>query len=407
MQRSEDRQSPHMPSDRFQVSVCWRRDGPIGACEHLRLWGPFTHLERDQQGWGQLDYALKHGTASQRLLRRLRRATDHLAPGIGGSPVVQTLLAGAPRGWVLAPPEKTDALLIFRETSIPEYGEQVFLEARRRGIPVVYDTDDLLIDVPDHLPVAERYRPMRSLLRRWIQQADHLTVSTHALADELADLNRSISVTPNFIDRDLWGVSPVSPPGEGPTTIAYWGSAGHRTELQRLTTVFRHLKQRYGQRVRFHFMGCHDPEMLALEDVIVGAHVESYAAYAAATRCHPIDIGLAPLADNRFNRCKSAIKFFEYSIRGACGVYADLTPYQQVVRSGENGVLVGPALEEWVGALEQLIEAPERRVRLARQAQADVLHHHTLEKQSVHWRNAYQLAVAPFARPRESVAVMA
>jgi len=48
------------------------------------------------------------------------------------------------------------------------------------------------------------------------------------------------------------------------------------------------------------------------------------------------DLAIAPLCDNRFNRSKSAIKFFEYTAMGIPGVYADLAPYSSFVRDGYN-----------------------------------------------------------------------
>jgi glycosyltransferase involved in cell wall biosynthesis len=404
----------------------------VVACDHLRLVGPFGWLER-HEGWAPLDYALLPGSPDRwqrRLLDRVRRpavrrAAPSAAPAAPAAAPNATprfpsargvwsrgMLATARGDTRFAPVPQADALLLYRETipwhaQMPLLVEQAFQWARQRGIPVVYDTDDLLTGLPADSPHAGIYQVLRPFLTRWIRNADHVTVANQAMADELAEINPSISILPSFMDVDLWGVTDIPDADDRPVSVGYWGSPWHLPDLQGLVAAFRHLKQKYGRRVRFQFLGCQVPELLALEDASGGPYLESYAHYAHITRDCPLDIALAPLADNRFNRCKSAIKFFEYSIRGACGVYADLTPYQQVVRSGENGVLVGPALEEWVGALEQLIEAPERRVRLARQAQADVLHHHTLEKQSVHWRNAYQLAVAPFARPRESVAVMA
>ena len=247
--------------------------------------------------------------------------------------------------------------------------------------------------------MAAHYEAIRPLLTRWIRQADHVTVANHVLAAEMAELNPSVSILPSFLDVGLWGVTEIPPPGDQPVSIGFWGTASHAPDLERLTAGFRHLKARYGRHIRFQFMGCHDPELLSLEDVTVGAHVSSYAAYAAATRDCRVDLAIAPLKVNRFNRCKSPIKFFEYSVRGACGIYADLDPYQAVVRHGENGLLVGPDPDDWIAALEQLIDDPAGRFRMARQAQADVLAHHTLDHHALKWRDTYQ-ALMDRQRPR-------
>jgi glycosyltransferase involved in cell wall biosynthesis len=415
--------------DRLEIGAVWLPTGTVAACEHLRLTGPFGWLERNE-GWAPLDYAVKRRRLNPwqlRALRRVRRfsmlnpvkrlafgaadAGDSVDAGTVAitspepasslahtvrrayrSPRLRTMIAGWSEKVVLEPSANASALLVWRE-AMPEYTEQAFAMAKQRRIPLVYDTDDLLIALPDNSPLAEDYRALRPVLTRWIRQADHVTVANAVLADELSELNSSISILPSFMDVDLWGVSEIPPPDDAPVSIGYWGSLGHVLDLQRLTAAFRHLKQRYGRRIRFQFMGSHDPEILSLEHVTVGGYVDSYAAYAAATRSCRVDIAIAPLADNRFNRCKSPIKFFEYSIRGACGIYADLVPYHAVVRHGENGLLIGADLDDWVSALERLIEDPTLRYQMARQAQADVLAHHTLDRHAWRWRDTYQRVV--------------
>jgi glycosyltransferase involved in cell wall biosynthesis len=369
-----------------EISVIWRRDRTIGACQHLRLTAPFAWLER-HEGWPPLQYALG-GNLPRRLMRQILGCANRLTSG-------RAYPRPSPR-LELAPSPRAQALLVYREAK-PELGDGAYRLARRRGLPVVYDTDDLLLDVPDHLAVAAWYAALRPHLIRWIRQADHVTASTPALAAELAEYNPSVSVLPNFIDIDLWGISEISPPDDGPVTIGFWGGSGHLRDLRPLTPAFRHLKQRYGRGVRFLFCGCCDPELLSLEDVRIGDYVKSYAEYACMTRRCRLDIAIAPLAVHRFNRCKSPIKFFEYSVRGACGVYADLEPYQPVVRHGENGFLIGPDGEEWVGALEQLVEDPGLRYRLARQAQTEVLARHTLDQHAWRWRGAYEAAIERFS----------
>jgi glycosyltransferase involved in cell wall biosynthesis len=341
------------------------------------------------EGWAPLDYALKQGPPHPRQIRRIARLNRLTLGCAYPSAHVQATLAGAREGVTLAPAAEAGAFLVLRELA-PEFVEEAWRLARQRGIPLVYDTDDLLLDVPTDSPIAAHYKAMRPFLTRWIRQADHVTVANSVLAAELADLNSSLSILPSFLDLDLWGVSPVPPPDDQPVSIGFWGTASHAPDLQRLTTGFRHLKSRYGKRVRFQFMGCHDPELLSLEDVTVGAHVPTYAAYAQATRSCPLDIAIAPLKVNRFNRCKSPIKFFEYSVRGACGVYADLDPYQSVVRHGENGLLVGPDPSDWISAIESLIDDPPRRSQMAGRAQADVLADHTLAHHAPKWSDVYQ-----------------
>lgn len=101
------------------------------------------------------------------------------------------------------------------------------------------------------------------------------------------------------------------------------------------------------------------------------------------------DIALAPLTDNLFNRCKSAIKFMEYSALGLAGVYAALPPYASAVRDGENGFLAGDA-QEWERKLGALIEDPALCLRMAERAQEDIRGQWLVQNHAHLWSEAYE-----------------
>src|SRR6185295_2623792 len=97
----------------------------------------------------------------------------------------------------------------------------------------------------------------------------------------------------------------------------------HAADLAMIAPALLRLLQRYGDRVRIHFWsGTPPPALEGLAQVTwTPMHILSYAEYAATLQQQRIDICLAPLRDNLFNRCKSAIKFIEYSALGVAGVY--------------------------------------------------------------------------------------
>ena len=62
-----------------------------------------------------------------------------------------------------------------------------------------------------------------------------------------------------------------------------------------------------------------------------------YEAYAAALGALQPDILIAPLDRSRTSMSKCPIKYLDYSIAGAAGVYSDMPPYAQTVVDGRDG----------------------------------------------------------------------
>lgn len=79
-------------------------------------------------------------------------------------------------------------------------------------------------------------------------------------------------------------------------------------------------------------------------------------------------IGLAPLLDSRFNAARSATRALDIARCGAVGVYADPGPYAEVIRSGDNGLLLPMQADRWVQAICTLVHDPVLRQRLRQAA---------------------------------------
>jgi glycosyltransferase involved in cell wall biosynthesis len=75
------------------------------------------------------------------------------------------------------------------------------------------------------------------------------------------------------------------------------------------------------------------------------------------------DGAVAPLEDTPFNRCKSDLKFLEYSAMGLPGVYSDIGVYTSCV-DGLNALLVENTTQAWSEALRSLCADPGLRNHL-------------------------------------------
>jgi hypothetical protein len=80
-----------------------------------------------------------------------------------------------------------------------------------------------------------------------------------------------------------------------------------------------------------------------------------------------IDVGVGPLEDTAFNRCRSDVKFLEYAACGVVPVMARLEPYERSVKDGATGFLYDTP-QRMVGILDRLIQDPSARMRIIRHA---------------------------------------
>ena len=112
--------------------------------------------------------------------------------------------------------------------------------------------------------------------------------------------------------------------------------------------ILPRLAVRYGSSISLTFVGVH-PDIDECNKYIKtyyqqGMPLDEYRRY---MRENTFDIGLAPLKDTLFGRCKHYNKFVEYTIVGTPGIYSNVIPYTYVVTDEENGFLSDNDPEAW------------------------------------------------------------
>jgi processive 1,2-diacylglycerol beta-glucosyltransferase len=270
---------------------------------------------------------------------------------------------------------------------------EVVRQARAAKRPVVYEIDDLLMELPPEHPnrITHQFTTAVAPILEALMEADLVTVSTAALRQEVLTYNPNVRLLPNCLVDSIWPMrAPVPNEKERPVVIGYMGSPTHSPDLDFLAPVLVRLARRYGDRVNFQFWGVEPPaSLIGFSGVRYSTEVMfDYAAFAAWFLQQPVDIFVAPLVDNRFNRCKSGIKFLEYSALGAPGVFSRLPPFEEVVIDGQTGFLA-ETLDAWEEHLSRLVESPELRIEMARAAQADIRAKRTTSHQAHLWRETY------------------
>lgn len=291
--------------------------------------------------------------------------------------------------------ELGDAVIFQREfpKSVLLY-DQIVSKARAAGKFVFYEIDDLLFDLPEDHPekVQELYNDALLPIVTAMVDADLVLVPTKELSQVAESFNPNVLLLPNYLDDALWRLrEPGDPTNDRIVRIGYMGSNSHTPDLALIAPAIKRILTKYAGSVQLDVWGTPLPTDLA---EVEGADwhpspTNVYTEFVKFFQTLDFDIAIAPLADNRFNRCKSGLKFLEYSANGIPGVYSRITPYESVITEGVNGLLAGNQ-DEWYEALSRLIEQPALRKEIATHAQKDIFENWLLSKNIQNWNDIFK-----------------
>lgn len=216
-----------------------------------------------------------------------------------------------------------------------------------------------------------------------IRTADAATVSTRALASYFSEVigQKNVHVFPNTIVPSHYEEYDVrrKPEDEGIVRILWQGSVSHYVDWFPLRDALRRICEKYKGKIKFVIFGSvfgwvHD---IIPSDMIEHHPWKLYEAYKLKRGLMNCDINLCVLADDIFNRCKSAIKWYEGSIlRTPEATLAQATEPYHEIKDGVTGLLYRTP-DEFVQKLSLLIDDAALRTRLATAAKKWVLANRT------------------------------
>lgn len=250
---------------------------------------------------------------------------------------------------------------------------QVMRDIIACGKCVIYETDDLLSDLPD-------FNPARMLINAndWhyslIKKAHGRIVSTEQLKEALSVVDNT-HVVHNGIDPERWRMSVPSQPEPGkPVRILWAGGNTHAGDLKIIVDPIRRLIKNYGTKIIFVFVGFMPEEFQDRSNSQIVAQawqryvqyappvrVWDWPAYLAKAGCH---IAMAPLVNHPFNDSKSEIKVLEAWALGLPIVCSNVAPYKRAITDGVDGYLCSKETADWEARLTNLILSPDRRIAI-------------------------------------------
>ncbi len=269
---------------------------------------------------------------------------------------------------------RADVILTQRTAIEDIEGAHTLVEhARGTGARLVYDLDDNLLELDsehvDRSAIERRLAPIRFLLG----EADLVTASTAPLRSVLQRYNPQVELVENVLDDRLWGDPAEVEVKDGSVVrVLYMGTATHGQDLALIAEACRGIKAEFGGKVSFEIVGVTSGNEFGdwADRIVPAPHAMlGYPAFVHwlrdQRRWH---IGVAPLVDSPFARCKSGIKVLDYTALGMAVAASDVAPYRSVIVDGESGLLVPPTLDGWRDSLRLLVTKGPLRRKLATEA---------------------------------------
>ncbi len=273
-------------------------------------------------------------------------------------------------------------VMLYRMSPSPKTWMYLY-EARRLGLPVLYDLDDPLHSVlaisagAAHLPDALRrhFADQAPGFLAMMAAADAITVSTDTMAEAVrAFLPRPVYVRRNYADDEMLAPLPEMPPavpgGPGLTLACASGSEGRLGDLAPILPVLeRFLDADPTRRMIFIGRGFDGYAGLParLSDQISLAPFQEHPLY--LRQLAAADVVLVPLADDPFNACKSAVRALDAAAAGRPVIASDIGDNRALVVPGQTGWLARtPA--DWARALDAAAALPDRGAAMGRAARA-------------------------------------
>jgi glycosyltransferase involved in cell wall biosynthesis len=297
-------------------------------------------------------------------------------------------------------------------------------DLKKLGCLIVYETDDLLTQIPHWNPNWYVDPHIREVGRLALEISDACLVATPELRNALGRPEVT-HVVENGINPKLWPMS-IQAQSQDEIRILWAGSDTHKKDLEWIVPALRRLQYKHKglcKRLVWVFVGYAPDDVTCsmmtsdgprrrikseLADYVVGigpCSVFYWPSHLASLRCH---MAVAPLVDHPFNQAKSELKCLEAWALGIPILASRIAPYERAMEGGVGGELVNNDPMAWEVAIERMLMSPERRLEAARSGLARLRERYVMSVIVQQYERAlFTIARGRVKRPECNVAIEA
>lgn len=273
----------------------------------------------------------------------------------------------------------------FDMIDVPEYQLQKYIDTKRVVKIGRHNPPDGWVS----LMLAKEY-DCGWLNKECLSKVTAITTTTQYLKELYQKINPNVYILPNCIDFEIWDkLPPVTKKDK--IRIGWAGGWQHIKDMSVIIEPMKTILRRFPE-VEFHYVRCRTNEMKRLETLFPnqvkflgeGCKIQEWPQTYAGW---DFDIGLAPLWISNFNKGKSNLKWLENSARKIPTVATDICTYGDI-KNGETGYLCKDT-KDWINALSDLIENPELREKIGRNAYEEVKSNFNAEDNAYLYKAVY------------------
>ena len=270
---------------------------------------------------------------------------------------------------------------------------------RLRGLPIIYDVDDLIFDLDKLLIVRNTLNSISDVTEindAWVALtgrhqmtatlADAYTTTNKCLGYELSHkFGKHFEIVPNTLNREQISISKLilnektQNKSIPPFTIGYF--SGTPTHINDFKVVYRELMMLLDKypNIYLKIVGYMDlpTDMQPYLDSNRIKIVPLVDFIELQRQIASVDINIAPLIQNSFTNSKSELKFFEAAIVNTITVASPIYSFKNSIVNGVNGFLCEEG--EWFEVLEKIYLKQVDTYSIIEKARQDVLNVYTPE----------------------------
>lgn len=283
-----------------------------------------------------------------------------------------------------------DLLIVQREFCVNLPFDELKEMLHDTNVKIIYEIDDNLLDLYPSHPLYYIYKNNKNFYQQYLSKSDLITVTTPSLKNSLKHYSDKIAVLPNYIDEEIWKFDIKNKFSNKKIKILFSGSKTHIKDLEEIEDAIIAIYNEFKDQIELIFWGDVSNKIENNCSITkIDEHIQSYSDYSKFLINLNIDIGLIPLKMNKFNQCKSNIKWLDYSMAGIASILTDFEPYNTTVIDQINGLLVKNNPKEWYEAIKELIVNNNKRKAIANNAYDFVKSNFTIQKNMMKWYSVY------------------